>query len=178
MDGWEGKSKLAHLVTRLKGQALSYYHSCPLDEKTDYDKLTKALTTRFTLVQLPVVQSALFHERKQKAKEDVDTYAQDLWNLFQKAYPKARQGSKEAEEIGKAVLAHQFAAGLLPDLKVKVAGADGTFQELLSKARLEEAIVMVTVTLHDSVQRKDEEIPKKRLVDLLLEIRHTVYRLL
>ena len=139
VSGWEGRSKLAHLVTRLKGQALSYYRSCPLDEKTDYDKLTKALTTRFTRVQLPVVQSALFHERKQKAKEDVDTYAQDLRNLFQKAYPKARQGSKEAEEMGKAVLAHQFAAGLLPDLKVKVAGADGTFEELLSKARLEEA---------------------------------------
>ena len=138
VSGWEGKSKLAHLVNRLKGQALSYYRSCPLDEKTDYDKLTKALTTRFTRVQLPVVQSALFHERKQKAK-DVDTYAQDLRNLFQKAYPKARQGSKEAEEMGKAVLAHQFAACLLPDLKVKVAGADGTFEELLSKARLEEA---------------------------------------
>ena len=96
---WEGKSKLAHLVTRLKGQALSYYRSCPLDEKTDYDKLTKALTTRFTRDQLPVVQSALFHERKQKAKEDVDMYAQDLRNLFQKAYPKARQGSKAARRL-------------------------------------------------------------------------------
>ena len=139
VSGWEGKSKLAHLVTRLKGQALSYYRSCPPDEKTDYDKLTKALTTRFTRVQLPVVQSTLFHERKQRAKEDVDTYAQDLRNLFQKAYPKARQGSKEAEEMAKSVLAHQFAAGLLPELKVKVAGAEGTFEELLAKARLEEA---------------------------------------
>ena len=66
-------------------------------------------------------------------------YTQDLQNLFQKAYPKARQCSKEAEEMGKSILAHQFTAGLLPDLKVKVAGAEGTFEELLSKARLEEA---------------------------------------
>ena len=137
VSGWEGKSKLAHLVTRLKGQALSYYRSCPSEEKTDYDKLIKALTTRFTRVQLPVVQTTLFHERKQKVKEDVDTYAQDLRNLFQKAY--ARQGSGEAEEMGRSVLAHQFAAGLLPDLKVKVAGVEGTFEELLARARLEEA---------------------------------------
>ena len=27
VSGWDGKSKLAHLVTRLKGQALSYYRS-------------------------------------------------------------------------------------------------------------------------------------------------------
>ena len=68
--GWEGKGKLAHLVTRLKGQALSYYHSCPPAEKSDYKKLTQALSTRFTLVQLPVVQTTLFHERKQKPKEE------------------------------------------------------------------------------------------------------------
>ena len=101
-------------MTRLKGQALSY-HSCLPEERVDYNKLTKALSTRFTPVQLPVVQTTLlFHERKMKAKEDVDSYAQDLRNLFQKAYPRVRQGSKEAEETGKSVLAHQFAAGLLP----------------------------------------------------------------
>ena len=74
VSGWEGKNKLAHLVTRLKGQALSY-HSCPPEEMVDYNKLTKALSTTITRVQLPVVQTTLFHERKMKAKEDVDTYA-------------------------------------------------------------------------------------------------------
>ena len=64
VSGWKRKSKLAHLVTRLKGQALAYYRSCPPDGKTDYDKLMKALTTRFPRVQLPIVQSTLFHERK------------------------------------------------------------------------------------------------------------------
>ena len=41
--------------------------------------------------------------------------------------------------MGKAVFARQFAAGLLPYLKVKVAGPEGTFEELLSKARFKEA---------------------------------------
>ena len=71
-----------------------------------------------------------------RAKEDVDTYAQDLRNLFQKAYPKVRQGSTEAEEMAKSVLAHQFAADLLPELKVKVALP---LKNYLQKARLEEA---------------------------------------
>lgn len=42
---------------------------------------------------------------------------------------------KEAEKMGKSVLA----AGLLLELKMKVAGGEGTFEELLAKARLEEA---------------------------------------
>ena len=37
--------------------------------------------------------------------------------------------------MGKSVLA----AGLLLELKMKVAGGEGTFEELLAKARLEEA---------------------------------------
>ena len=46
--------------------------------------------------------------------------------------------TRHAEEMGKSVLAHQFAAGLLPILKVKVAGVEGIFEELLAKARLKE----------------------------------------
>ena len=36
-------------------------------------------------------------------------------------------------------MAYQFTAGLLPHLKVKIAGQEGTFEELLTKARFEEA---------------------------------------
>ena len=84
--------------------------------------MTKTLTTRFTQVHLPIVWTTLFHERKQKVKEDVDMYTQDLQNLFQKAYPKVQQGSKEAQEMGKSVLAHQLTAAV-------------TFKELLAKAK-------------------------------------------
>ena len=41
--------------------------------------------------------------------------------------------------MGKAVLASQFAAGLLPEIKAKVAGSEGDLDALLSKARFEEA---------------------------------------
>ena len=59
--------------------------------------------------------------------------------MFYEAYPEVQQGSPEAVEIGISVLANQFVNGLLHELKQKLAGREGEFQELLSKARFEEA---------------------------------------
>ena len=41
--------------------------------------------------------------------------------------------------MGKSVLAYQFISGLLPELKQKVAGLEGYFEQQLSRARFEEA---------------------------------------
>ena len=86
-----------------------------------------------------IVQSSLFHDRKQRQGEAVDTFAQELRSLFRKAYPPAQRGSEEAETMGRAVLANQFLAGLHPELKGKLAGQEGTFDQLLARARFEEA---------------------------------------
>lgn len=64
--------------------------------------------------------------------------AQDLKQLFFKAYLCSRQGSKEAEEMGRTVLTCQFVTGLFPSIKEKLIGHEGSFEELLSKARFEE----------------------------------------
>ena len=80
----------------------------------------------------------MFHEQQQKQGELVSEYAQDLRGLYQKAYSQAQKGSSAAQKMGESVLAHQFVSGLLPDLKLKVAGTDGPFKHLLPKARFEE----------------------------------------
>ena len=41
--------------------------------------------------------------------------------------------------MGKAVLAYQFVSGLLPKIQVKVAGIEGSLDQLWIKARFEEA---------------------------------------
>ena len=41
--------------------------------------------------------------------------------------------------MSRSVLEYQFVAGLLPDLKRRVAGMEGNFDHLLSKAQFEEA---------------------------------------
>ena len=85
-------------------------------------------------------QSGLFHERKQKVpSESVDTYAQDLQRLFYLAYPQAQQGTQDPEDMGRSVLCCQFVTGLRQEIKLKLAGVEGTFDQLLARARLEEA---------------------------------------
>lgn len=136
---WDESTKLVNLVTRLKGQAFSFYRSCDTQKRNQYATLVEELKKRFTPVHIQVVQSSLFHDRKQKSGEAVDSYAQDLKCLFYKAYPLAQQASSAMQDMGKSVLTNQFVAGLQPELKCKLAGKEGAFEQLLTLARFEEA---------------------------------------
>ena len=132
---WDDQTKLVNVATRLRGSALRFYRSCPPQQRSSSAELMRK---RFTPVCLQSVQSSLFHERKQKRDppETVDTYAQELRKLFHRAYPTAQQ---EEGGMGENVLAYQFIAGLIDPLKAKLIGTKGTFEELLTKARFEEA---------------------------------------
>ena len=136
---WDNSTKLVNLVTRLDGEAYSFYKSCTPQQRGCYSAMVSALTKRFTPVQIQAVQTSLFHERRQGERETVDSYAEGLRGLFHKAYPSALQGSVEAESMGRAVLASQFVSGLRPEIKAKIAGTEGSMDALLTKARFEEA---------------------------------------
>ena len=69
----------------------------------------------------------------------MDTNAQALRVLFRRAYPTAVRGSSEAEGMCESVLTNQFVSGLRAEIKQKIAGMEVDFQELLMKARFEEA---------------------------------------
>ena len=49
------------------------------------------------------------------------------------AYLPAQRGSEEAETMERAVFANQFLAVLHPELKGKLAGHEGTFDQLLAR---------------------------------------------
>ena len=136
---WSEQAKLVNLAMRLQGQAYSFYRSCTPSQRAKYSTLVDALKRRFTPVSIQAVQSSLFHERRQGPRESVDSFAQDLKTLFYKAYPRTLQGGQETEEMGRSVLSSQFIAGLRSDIKIKLAGQDGTIDQLLMKARFEEA---------------------------------------
>ena len=129
---WDNQTKLVNLVTRLRGEAYVFFKSCSAQERSCYEGMSAALVKRFTPVQIQAVQSSLFHEWKQGEE-------QALKVLFHKAYPNTQRGSPEAESMGKAVLASQFSAGLIPEIKAKVAGNEGDLDALLARARFEEA---------------------------------------
>ena len=136
---WDKPTKLANLTTRLRSQAYTFYRSCTPRVRANYEELVAELKKRFTPVRIQSVQSSQFHDRRQKPQETVDGYAQDLRRLFHRAYPRAQQGAQELEDMGQSVLAYQFVSGLLPQIKMKLAGVEGSFDQLLVKARFQEA---------------------------------------
>ena len=73
--GWDSKTRLVNLTTRLQGQAYSFYRTCSPEQRADYAILRSQLMTRFTPVRLQAVHSNLFHQRKQEETETVDQYA-------------------------------------------------------------------------------------------------------
>ena len=156
ISNWDERTKLVNLTTRLRGQAYAFYKSCSVQQRGNYTTLVAELTKRFTPVRLKAVQSGLFHERKQKVpSESVDTYAQGLRRLFYLAYPQAQQGTQDAEDMGRSVLCCQFVTGLRQEIKLKLAGVEGTFDQLLARARLEEA------KLRDLADHMPKAFPKK-----------------
>ena len=136
--GWSSQAKLVNLITRLQGQDYSLFWSCTMEQRTDYSLLVAELKKRFTPVTLPAIQINLFHDQKQHVSESVDAYAQKLRTLFHKAYPSVQQGTREAEALGQTILTNQFVVELLPDIKAKIVGSEGNFNQLLLKARFEE----------------------------------------
>ena len=65
----------------------------------------------------------------------IEQFAQDLLRLLHKGYSKDQQGSREAEMMGRSVLAYQFVACLCQKIKTKIAGNEGNFEQLLTQAR-------------------------------------------
>ena len=161
---WDDQAKLVNFATRLRGTASRFYRTCTPKQKSSYQDLVKAFRSRFTPVQLQSVHSSTFHERKQRTDETVDNYAQELCKLFSRAYP-AASGSEEAETMGKSVLSNQFVSGLVDPLKAKMLGRSGTFEELLAKARFEEARLSTFKeggqTMQTSRRRLDARPPKQ-----------------
>ena len=72
--------------------------------------------------------------------------------------------------MGRAVLAYQFVAGLTPVLRTKVAGMEGSFEQLLVKAQFEKAKEETWLLYRGEDRRLPPEMPvTKGGVILILE---------
>ena len=137
--GWDDHWRLVHLTSNLRGTAASFYRSCGVDVRSQYKSLVEAMKRRFTPVRLTAVQTQLFHNRQQAEGETVEQFAQDLQKLFNQAYARAAREGPEAEKLARTLLTNQFIAGLHSELKRKLIGVEGDLEELILKARFEEA---------------------------------------
>ena len=137
--GWDDHWKLVHLTSHLRDTALAFFRSCSTDVRGRYASLVTALKQRFTPVRLTAVQAKLFHNRHQVDGETVDQFAQELRKLYNLAYGEAASEGPHAERMGQTLLANQFVTGLRSELKRKLIGVEGGLDELILKARFEEA---------------------------------------
>ena len=158
--GWSEQAKLFSVVAHLRGTASGFYRSCTPQQRSCYTLLSKALRQRFTPVRIQSVQSSRFHGRKQLTHETVDQYAQDR-NSY-KAYPPSQREAPGAQTMAQSVLTYQFVDGLVPELKAKLAGSEGSFEELLSKARFQEAHLRDVVSMEkcDDRSLSGPQLPK------------------
>ena len=136
LAGWNDHWRLVHLTSNLQDTAMAFYRSCSSDVRSKYALLVAAMKRRFTPIRLTAVQAQLFHNRQQQERETVDQFAQDLQKLYNLAY--AGEGP-QAKRMGQTLLVNQFVTGLRADLKRKLIGTDGSLDELVLKARFEEA---------------------------------------
>ena len=90
-------------------------------------------------MRIQSVQSSKFHGRNQFATETVDHYVQDLKKLLLWAYPLTQREAAGVDTMAQSVLAYQYVDGLKTEIRWKLAEVEGTFDQLLSKARFEEA---------------------------------------
>ena len=139
LAGWNDHWKLVHLTSNLGDTALAFYRSCASDVRSKYSLLVAAMKRRFTPIRLTAVQAQLFHNRQQHEKETVDQFAQEIQKLYNLAYAGAASEGPQAERMGQTLLANQFVTGLRPELKRKLIGTEGSLDELVLKARFEEA---------------------------------------
>ena len=107
-------------------------------QRSDYGFLIAELAKRFTPVRLPAIQMQVFHDRRQGPAETVDEFAQELRQLYAKAYAPVTRGTPEAEEVGQHVLTSQFVTRLRVDIQSAVVGLEGDMDHLLMKAHFEE----------------------------------------
>ena len=139
LAGWNNYWRLVHQTSNLQDTAMAFYRSCSSDVRSKYALLVAAMKRRFTPIRPAAVQAQLFHNRKQQEKETVDQFAQDLQKLYNLAYAGATSEGPQAERMGQTLLVNQFVTGLRADLKRKLIGTEGSLDELVLKARFEEA---------------------------------------
>ena len=97
---WSSQEKLVALVSKLKGAALSVYHTASDKEKRSFSKLRSELINQFQPVRMRAAQSNLFRRRTQKYRESVGDYYRSLKELYRRTFPMwARSKDPDGEEV-------------------------------------------------------------------------------
>ena len=95
---WGDAVKLFQLKLRMEGPARAFCRDCPGADHRDYASLRTALTKRFTPVRLGAARSGVFQQQRQKPRESVDQYAQELRRLSREPTPRLSTVEKQQKQ--------------------------------------------------------------------------------
>ncbi|KAH3866624.1 hypothetical protein DPMN_029722 [Dreissena polymorpha] len=85
--GWEEEDKLDNLLPRLEGQASEFvFTQLPSRILSDYERLTREITSRYRVIETPRSFAAKFNRRSQRHGETAEEYAAELKKLYDKAH--------------------------------------------------------------------------------------------
>ena len=85
---------MVNLITRLQGQAYSFFQSYTMEQCTDCLLLVAELKKKFIPVTSPAIRNNLFHD-KTGCFRIIVAYAQELHAFFQRAYPVYNEEQKK-----------------------------------------------------------------------------------
>lgn len=117
-NGWTDDRKLLVLPTRLRGRAQRMYDHLASGEKETYRKLCEALSSKCSPAAVRILAAANFRSRTHHSGEHLDTYAYDLCDIFDKAYPGSPTETRDS------MIRDQFVLGLERALRDKVTSAN------------------------------------------------------
>ncbi|KAF6207043.1 hypothetical protein GE061_018281 [Apolygus lucorum] len=135
-NGWSEERSGKRLASALKGGALTVLSELPRAERTNYQAILKALSSRFGLRHQATRMRMLLEKRKQVAGEGLAELASDIERMVRAAYPDDPKAYRDTKGV------QSFLDALRDtDLKRMLAlTTPATVQEALRRAELADAL--------------------------------------
>ena len=135
-NGWTEERSGKRLASALKGAALTALTELPKADRTNYQAIVGALSSRFGLRQQATKLRMLLEKRKQAVGEGLVELAMDIEKLVRGAYPDDPKCYRDAKGVQSFLDAMRDT-----DLKKMLAlTTPATIQEALTRAELAEAL--------------------------------------
>ena len=157
LEQWTERQKLLQLELYLSGRAQQVYKVLPTSAKDTFSKAVESLKKRLQPVANEALLSTQLMKRKQKARESVSIYAQELKALFEKSYGKRQGMDLASKELLKRDL---FVQGLSLKWQEKVLPSAATLADALHQAQAAEEQDTLLGELHCG--RPPDKLPPHR----------------
>ena len=104
MNGWTETQALSHLRIKLKGAAIKFYHTLPVEHQRDYTEVMDAMAKRFAAVHSATTARYKLEQLRQKKNQTLEELAQEAHQLSHAAYDVLRSPDHVEREGVRAFL--------------------------------------------------------------------------